>query len=311
MPANIETMFYVRETPWHGLGTRVEEALNSSEALELSGLDWNVIQEPIYTKQRTLIPSFMANIRESDGAVLGVITDRYRVVQNKDAFKFTDALLGEGVTYETAGSLQGGKKVWLLARMPEKYKILGDEITPYMVFSNSHDGSESIKVAMTPVRVVCNNTLNLALNTAKRVWSANHTVNINTKLNEATKTLLLAEYYMNSLNKTAEELAKIRMTDSKVISFIEELLPIQDNASKTHENNINILRNDLLMRYMEAPDLKCLPKDGWRFINAVSDFGTHVKPLRKTENYKENLFSKTIDGIVITDKAYEMVKSLV
>lgn len=311
MSANVETMFYVRETPWHGLGIRVEEALSSRKALELSGLDWNVVQKEIYTKSRTLIPSFKVNIRESDGKILGVVTDRYKIVQNKEAFAFTDSLLGEGVRYETAGSLQEGKKVWLLAKLPEKYKILGNQVEPFMVFSNSHDGSGAIKVAMTPVRVVCQNTLNLALCKAKRIWSATHTGDIETKLSEATKTLLLSEFYMDNLNKTAEELSKKHMTDSKVISFINELLPIQDNASKTQENNINQLRNDLMMRYFEAPDLEFLPKTAWRFVNAVSDFATHTKPLRKTENYKENLFSKTLDGNPLTDKAYDMVESLI
>ena len=102
---------------------------------------------------------------------MGVVSDRYRIVQNEEAFQFTDDLLGEGVTYETAGSLQGGKKVWMLAKLPEKYIIAGDEVTPYLVFFHSHDGSSGVKVAMTPVRVVCQNTLNLALGTAKRIWT--------------------------------------------------------------------------------------------------------------------------------------------
>ena len=111
-------------------------------------------------------------MRSTDHAPLGIVSDRYKVVQNEDAFQFTDDLLGEGVTYETAGALQGGRKVWLLARMPQRYVIAGDEITPYMVFMNSHDGSSGVKVAMTPIRVVCQNTLNLALDSAKRIWAA-------------------------------------------------------------------------------------------------------------------------------------------
>ena len=106
MSANVETMFYTRVTPWHGLGTRVEEAPDSREALLLAGLDWQVIQKPIMTGDGQPIDGFKANIRDRDGQVLGVVTDRYKVVQNEDAFAFTDELLGEGVAYETAGSLQ-------------------------------------------------------------------------------------------------------------------------------------------------------------------------------------------------------------
>ena len=172
MPANVETMFYVREKPWHGLGTEVSEAPASLDALVYAGLDWRVEQKEVYTEDGTPIPGYKVNVRSTDHAALGIVSDRYKVVQNEAAFQFTDDLLGEGVTYETAGALQGGRKVWLLARMPQRYVIAGDEITPYMVFMNSHDGSSGVKVAMTPIRVVCQNTLNLALDSAKRIWAA-------------------------------------------------------------------------------------------------------------------------------------------
>lgn len=127
MAANVETMFYVRETPWHGLGTRVIEAVDSKEALRLARLDWKIVQEPIYTATDELIQGYKANVRDSDKALLGVVTDRYKVIQNDEAFAFTDSLLGEGVRYETAGSLQGGKRVWMLAHMPHEYIISGED----------------------------------------------------------------------------------------------------------------------------------------------------------------------------------------
>ena len=163
MSANVETMFYVREKPWHGLGTLVMEAPASADALVWAGLDWRVIQKEVRTEDGDWIAGYKANVRSTDGSVLGIVSDRYKVVQNEDAFRFTDELLGEGVTYETAGSLQYGRKVWMLARMPQRYIIAGDEIEPYLVIMNSHDGSSGVKVAMTPIRVVCQNTLNLAL----------------------------------------------------------------------------------------------------------------------------------------------------
>lgn len=185
MAANVESMFYVREKPWHGLGTMVAEAPDSAAALRLAGLDWNVVQKDIMTVDGSgAIPGFKANVRDTDGSVLGIVTDRYRVVQNAEAFSFTDELLGEGVRYETAGSLQGGRRTWVLARLPHQYIINGEEITPYLVFMNAHDGSGAIKATMTPIRVVCQNTLNLALSTAKRSWSFNHTGDISGKEKE-------------------------------------------------------------------------------------------------------------------------------
>ena len=148
MSANVETMFYVgRQTPWHGLGISVEEALNSEDALNTAGLNWRVNQTPIFTPDGQMIENYKANVRGSDNEILGVVTDRYQIVQNEEAFAFTDALLGEGVRYETAGSLASGRRVWLLAKLPERYIIAGERVEPYLVFSNSHDGSAAIRVA--------------------------------------------------------------------------------------------------------------------------------------------------------------------
>lgn len=159
MAANVETMFSVRETPWHGLGTIIQDAPDSKEAIKLAGLNWRVIQSDVLCKvDGSPIPGFKANIRDTDGKVLGLVTDRYRIVQNEEAFAFTDALLGEGVRYETAGALSSGKRVWMLAKLEDRI-ITDEKVSPYLVFTNSHDGSGAIKVAITPVRVVCQNTL--------------------------------------------------------------------------------------------------------------------------------------------------------
>ena len=309
MAANVETMFYVRETPWHGLGTRVMEAPSSKEALGLAGLDWKVVQEPVYTQAEELIEGYKANVRDSDRKVLGVVTNRYRIIQNEEAFGFTDALLGEGVRYETAGSLQGGRKVWLLARLPHEYIISGERISPYLVFSNAHDGSGAVRVALTPIRVVCNNTLNLALSTAKRSWSMMHTGNVQEKLEEAKDTLFRAETYMDSLGKEFDELRKKKLTDKQVMDYIEILLPMEDNTTPQQRKNISRLREDMGRRYFDAPDLKKVGKNAYRFINAVSDFATHAEPLRKTANYKENIFARTMEGNPLIDRAYQMVKA--
>ncbi len=307
MAANIESMFYVRETPWHGLGTKVMEAPTSKRALELAGLDWKVVQEPIYTENNELIEGYKANVRDVDRKTLGVVTDRYKIIQNEEAFAFTDELLGEGVRYETSGSLQGGKKVWILARMPQEYIISGERISPYLLFSNTHDGSGAIKVALTPIRVVCNNTLNLALSTAKRSWSMIHTGDVHGKINEARDTLFMAEKYMDSLGKEFENLRMKKLTDSQVMEYIEILLPIDENYSSQQVRNIKKLQEDVKIRYFDAPDLQDVGKNAYRFINAVSDFATHANPLRRTANYKENLFLRTVDGNPLIDKAYQLV----
>lgn len=307
MAAEVETMFYVRETPWHGLGTKVMETPTSKEALSLAELDWRVEQEPIYTETGNLISGFKANVRDTDQKILGVVTDRYKVIQNEEAFAFTDELLGEGVRYETAGSLQGGRKVWLLAHMPHEYIIAGERISPYLVFSNTHDGSGAIRVAITPIRVVCNNTLNLALSTAKRSWSTIHIGDIKSKLEEAKNTLFMANAYMDELGREFENLRQKKLTDKQVMDYIELLIPLDENATSQQKKNIIRLQDDMKMRYFDAPDLKDVGNNAYRFINAVSDFATHAEPLRRTANYKEQVFSKTVDGNPLIDKAYKMM----
>ena len=238
MAANVESMFYTREKPWHGMGIRVQEAPKSSKALEIAGLNWQVVQEPIFTNAGEEIAGYKANIRETDGKVLGVVSNRYKIVQNEEAFEFTDELLEKGVRYETAGALQEGKRVWLLARLPREYIIMGEQISPYLVFSNSHDGSGAVKVSITPIRLVCNNTLNLALNTAKRSFSMIHTGDIKGKVQEARQTLFMAEEYMGQLGVEFERLRSVKLRDGQVKDFIERLIPLEDKATITQIKNI-------------------------------------------------------------------------
>ena len=310
MAANVETMFYTRTKPWHGLGVQVQEAPESKDALRLAGLDWKVYQREVYTDSGIKIEGYRANVRNTDNKVLGVVTERYKIVQNEEAFSFTDTLLGEGVRYETAGSLQEGKKVWLLARLPKEYIISGEQISPYLVFSNSHDGSAAVRVAVTPIRVVCNNTLNLALSTAKSSWAMVHTGNIKGKIHEAQETLFMAETYMGKLGKEIEELKRQRITERQVKEYIEILLPLEKTTSLTAAKNVKKLRDDLRARYYDAPDLQDVGgNNAYRFINAVSDFATYNEPLRRTANYKENLFMRTMDGNPMIDRAYQIVKA--
>ena len=307
MPAMIESLFYVRETPWHGQGVRVEEAPSSADAIRLAGLDWNVYSEEVFLGDGTQCDKYYMNLRDTDRKQLGIVGERYKIVQNSDAFAFTDALLGEGVKYETAGSLQDGKVIWLLARLPEKYEILGDKVEPYVVFTNTHDGSGAVRVAMTPVRVVCQNTLNMAMKSVKRTWSARHTGSIDNKLQDAADTLKLATQYMDAQKETFEELYKIKTPDNKIIQFMNNLVPISDGMSPRQLDNVQKIRQDILYRYNEAPDLKVLDKTGARFIQAVADSTSHIIPFRQTANYAENKLKDTINGNALLDKAVAMV----
>lgn len=307
MAANVETMFSVREKPWHGLGTIVQEAPTSKEALTLAGLDWNVRQEPIIYKEQD--SGYFMNIRSTDDKVLGVVGGRYKPVQNVDAFDFVDGLIGEGVTYETAGSLSTGKRIWLLAKMPD-VKILDDVVEPYMCLTNSHDGFGSLKVCMTPVRVVCQNTLNLALNSAKRSWNGRHTGSIETKMVAAKETLGLAKTYMESLAKEAEDLYKIKVAPKDFAEMSEKMFPITKDMGVRKEE-AQILLREQLRHAWEMDDLGNIKGTGWGFMNAVADMSTHKPPTRKTGNYQENAFMYVIDAPAILDAAMKLISERV
>lgn len=302
MSANVETMFYVRETPWHGLGTRVEEAPTSADALRLAGLDWTVEGKPIYDGEGRIIAGYTANTRSSDGAVLGVVGNRYTVVQNTDAFEFTDSLVGNGeVKYECAGSLRGGRQIWLLAKMPTE-KILDDAVDPYLCFTNTHDGSGAIRVCMTPVRVVCNNTLNLALKTASRSWSARHTGSIQSKLAEARNTLQLANLYMSALVDEAERLVDQVISEAEIEAIFDKIYK-QEEQNQRQETRFNAMKADFFTRY-DAPDVKPYKGTKYGALMAVTDFADHREPARRTKNYSENQFARIIGGHSEVDQFY-------
>jgi phage/plasmid-like protein (TIGR03299 family) len=311
MSANVETMFYAGKTPWHGLGTPVEKALDSLEAIKMAGLDWQVEKKPLFTNMgsdENYIPmptDWIATVRTSDNTPLGVVTDKYQPVQNSEAFTFTDILVGENCRYETAGSLRNGQQIWLLAKLPES-KILGDAMDNYLVFTNSHDGKGSIRIAMTPVRVVCQNTLNIALREAKRSWSTKHMGNMENKMEEAKMTLQLANVYSEELAKKAEELAAKKMYELDFERFLKELYPIPEDASPIITARANELRQRIRVCY-DKPDLANFQNTAWGILNAVSDAHFHGKPMRETKNYQENLFANTIGGNIFLDKAYELL----
>lgn len=294
--ARVESGVFVGSVPpWVGLGQKVDEALTSEQALEMAGLNWQVVQKPVQIIGGKAIPNVKANVRDTDGQFLGMVTDRYRIVQNSEAFAFTDMLLGEGVRYETAGSLASGKRVWMLARM-DSVNICGDNVEPYLVFTNSHDGTGAVKVAVTPIRVVCQNTLTLALSNASRTWSTKHTGDIQSKLDDARNTLQLASTYMQELEKQADELTQIVVVAPQFADFVKKMFPLKEDASERQIANVERQRMALADLYNHKEDIQRFHGTAYGVINAVADYMVHFIPARQTRNYKENNFMNVVDG---------------
>ena len=224
-----DSMFSVRAMPWHGLGVVLDEYPRSiDEALDKAGLGWAVthgdvlvVKTPEWTDDfdtkhpPELIPArgFKANLREDTGGVLGIVSDEYEVVDNRDAFRFLDALIGSDLHFETAGSLWGGRRVWCLARLPECVELGGDPSATYIYVANSHDGSMAVTAAATPIRIVCANTLGAALRqaehgaNAQRTFRFRHTGNLQNKFAEAHQVLGVTINYEKQFKALADRLA--------------------------------------------------------------------------------------------------------
>ena len=201
--------------PWHGLGTVIEGTVTSDEAIKLANLGWDVIQEPVYLKNGIEIPNLFANIRSDTNDLLGTVKDKYTIVQNKEAFAFTDNIIknskGIDAKYETAGSLFNGKRVFMLVRLPD-VDLVGDKVENYLFVSTAHDGSQGLMAGITNVRVVCNNTLQMAERGAQFICA--HIRNqvfegdtIQVVLSGSMHCKLPSDVYVNKLIKRAEEIS--------------------------------------------------------------------------------------------------------
>jgi phage/plasmid-like protein (TIGR03299 family) len=226
---NNDSMFSVRKMPWHGLGVVLDQYPRSiDDALDKAGLGWKVTHGDVQVVNRPewidhfgtkhpaeLIPAkgFKANLREDSGEVLGIVSDEYEVVDNRDAFRFLDALIGSELHFETAGSLWGGRRVWCLARLPEYVELGGDPSATYIYVANSHDGSMAVTAAVTPIRIVCANTLGAALRqaehgpAARRTFRFRHTGNLHIKFAEARQVLGMTIDYERQFKALADRLA--------------------------------------------------------------------------------------------------------
>jgi phage/plasmid-like protein (TIGR03299 family) len=208
MPANVEKMVYAGNVPWHGIGKKVDGLMTSEEAIKAAEMDWEVALEPV-TVRGHVMDEYKAIVRQSDHSVFAIVGNRYTPIQNREAFKFFDAVVGGGAYFETAGSLNGGRRIWMLANLNSSIGVKGDEVKKYVVLSNSHDGSLARQMFLTPIRVVCENTLQMALNSAVERVYARHTARANSaeKVQEAKVILHIAETYFTNFKEMMDLLA--------------------------------------------------------------------------------------------------------
>jgi phage/plasmid-like protein (TIGR03299 family) len=234
------SFFSVQEKAWHGLGQIVTDYPTSAEAIKHAGLDYEVIKSPLYTNASNIIdptdnleirvneinvPNYFATIRRDNNAVLGVVGKEYHIVQNREAFSFFDAIVGgtDGILYETAGALGNGERIFITAKLPDYIRVgNGDDVTEkYIFLTTSHDGSGSITAAFTPVRIVCQNTLNASLRNMSNVVRIRHTSGAKQRLENAHKVMGLASEFSNQLEDIFNNWAKVKVADNEIKKMIQ------------------------------------------------------------------------------------------
>jgi phage/plasmid-like protein (TIGR03299 family) len=324
MPAEVETMFSAVETPWHRLGVVTDNPLDSADAMGQAGLDWTVSLRELATFQDVNntdvsslidVPNHYATVRDSDNTVLGVVGNRYRPIQNLECFNFLDNVLDDtSARYETAGSLYNGKVVWMLLNLGKDIVVGEDKTVPYLLLTNSHDGSSSIKGITTPIRVVCANTLSLALKNHKTGFSFRHTANAMTRVDEARKLLELNYLYIDDFQKEVEKMIDTQLTRTQFNDIIDNLFP-EIELNDTGTNHLAVDRSRVTRARVEHlfdnPEFSEQTGSAWSLINAVSNYEQWVAPVRKI-THEERIANKTINGTQspMLDRAYDMLRGM-
>ncbi|GAB5407307.1 MAG: DUF932 domain-containing protein [Aureliella sp.] len=274
---------YYGETPWHGLGTRLDHPANAEEAINAAGLNFNVSLHSLQTESGIAVPSRQAVIRSDTNAVLGVVSDSYTPIQNAECFSFLDSLAAHGgVEYHTAGALGRGEKVWMLAKLPGEIRLKesADVTEQYLLLSNSHDGRSALRVFFTPIRVVCANTLGAAERRGRGSGvSIVHKGDVRARADEARELLELASRFYRQTSELANVLASYYPTGLELERYFAQLYPDREGLTSSRSKNIRTQ----LMHLFEHGRGQNIPETrltAWSAFNAVTEFVDHHRSTR-------------------------------
>ena len=298
---------YAFEPAWHGNGTVVSHLMTSEEIIKEALLDWGVEQFPMYahgftedgTPMQIEIPNQFANVRSDTKDFLGIVSDRYQVVENAKAFEFVDALHQDGIIkYDAAGSLRGGKIVWLLAHMPEEFQLTAeDKLEKYILFQTAHDGTRAVRVLPTSVRVVCMNTLTLATTDETKGLTIRHKGNIMDKLDEAKLAITEVNKRFESFHNIAQKLMEVPFDLQKLEAFANILVP--DEPGKKNTRRIR-QRESILAAFTDGPqNLPGVRGTAWAAFNAVTqhvDHNSSYHGKNNPETWRENRMDSLLMG---------------
>ncbi len=304
--------FSVKQPAWHGLGQIVQDYPTSAAAIAFAGLDYQVIKAPIFAKGNGLsesfpIPDQYATLRTDTKAVFGVVGKDYQIVQNTDAFAFFDAIVGggDGILYETAGALGNGERIFITAKLPGYIRVgNGDDVTEkYIFLTTSHDGSGSITAAFTPVRIVCQNTLNAALRTATNVVRIRHTAGAKERLEQAHRVMGVADTLSMQLEGIFNNWSKVPIEDSHVKKLIQlALCPNRetfDLLKKGADGELSsVYKNacNAAFEYAMADDAQTMATTKGTLFGAYNAVTGYYQNVRNFKNGEDKLKSICLGG---------------
>lgn len=334
MVANINSIAWTGEAPWHGLGTQVESHFDSETAIREGGLDWEVDCHGLYSRievadaegniseKEIECPNNYAVVRMDTLETLGVVGNRFKPVQNADCFKFFDAVCADGqARYEVVGALGKGEKIFALAKIIGDYRIAGtdDIIDPYMLLVNGHDGTQALEAFLTEVRAVCQNTIQMALrankkrkaaHTAKSI-SLRHTGTIMDRVDAARIALGLAVEKTQEFVDLASLMAGKQLSSKELQGFFETVYP--DNETSDKNTRAKGVRSDLEALFIqgEGNAMPGIRGSVWAAVNAVTQYADHHATVRSTERNSRMSYSLFGTGAKLKDRAWEAGLALV
>jgi phage/plasmid-like protein (TIGR03299 family) len=298
----VAQMAYAGQTPWHGLGFKVHEDISSLEMMNTAGLNWTVSKAPVFAHHngQVIETDKSALIRDTDNTVLDVVGDDWLPVQNHDAFDFFTDFVAEGnMKMHTAGSLDSGRIVWALAEVKESFELFGgDRVDSYLLFVNPHKYARSIDIRFTPIRVVCQNTLSMALHdNTRNGLKINHRSTFNADL--VKQTLGIAHNKLDNYKDAAVLLGSKRYTKESFSNYLKDVFGVTKDGELT--------RTGLEVQHVIdlQPGTEFAPGSWWQAFNSVTFATDHMLGRSDDSRLRSAWF-----GLNKTKKDVALVKAL-
>ena len=282
-----------RASTWASIGTDVN-GKSIGEVLQQARLDYDVELMPVQTTTGLAVPGRFAAVRARDNHVYDIVSNRYEIVQNRDAFDFVNYMDSDGVEFVKAGETTAGM-VFIIAKLPE-VTILQDSFRPYVIFRNGFNGKTNIAAAICPLRVVCENQFKMAFKGSPSTVIIRHVQNASIKLEEARHVLHSANQQMLSLGDIADKFVNVKLTPDQVTRILFGLFPVVPESANSYAKHVAVARRQAFTDAYEADDNTNFKGTAWGLINAHFDYTTHLLPAGKTSTRFENKFANSIFG---------------